>query len=272
MAMTRTAKGTAAAKGTGTTLTVANVAMTAGNALIVGVGFDDSEGKPLSVFWGPRRLREKAYRHNTATGICVGIYVAREVNKTATRDVVVTWTGDIGKRAMFATEISEPGLLGLFPDGSSTRINDTDTTSPGTGQTSALNSTVSYAIGAFVAEGPSSDVVTVPEIEDNDTWQTASLGQRDGTVGAPPVSNIAIQETFLELSYDTSTRARITNDAARQWVSAIHTLGKSPWCQGHNSRVIRPRDDVDNYWMCEASNLSGDREPCVIVDATVTVT
>jgi hypothetical protein len=38
------------------------------------------------------------------------------------------------------------------------------------------------------------------------------------------------------------------------------------WCTVHESKVIRPDDDPDDYWLCEASNLTGDREPCVIVE------
>lgn len=45
---------------------------------------------------------------------------------------------------------------------------------------------------------------------------------------------------------------------------------KIRWCQRHESVVFRPADDPDDYWLCEASNLSGNTDPCEVVDAEVT--
>lgn len=43
------------------------------------------------------------------------------------------------------------------------------------------------------------------------------------------------------------------------------------WCLTHDSPIIRdPDTDPDDYWLCAASNLSGDQEPCDVCEAEVT--
>lgn len=46
---------------------------------------------------------------------------------------------------------------------------------------------------------------------------------------------------------------------------------KVRFCLTHESLAFRPEDDPDDFWLCESSNLSGDRRPCEVVDGEVTV-
>ena len=103
---------------------------------------------------------------------------------------------------------------------------------------SALDSDVAMACCFFIAEGPSSDHGSATaQIEDGGTFQTATIGQTAGTAGAPPVSNITIIETFLELTTFNPTRGRLQNATSRNWISmaeliepraARHKLAVSP--------------------------------------------
>lgn len=219
MAVTRTAKGTAKAKASGTSLTVSGVAVTADRALIVGIGYA-GDVAPSSVKWGGRHLRRKAHHYASNPDLSVVVYIARRINKTGTRDIVATWPTSIGKRVMFVTELDTE----LRIDQTSTKKEGTATAAPATGQTALLATAADFAIGAFVSEGPSSDAAGTAQIEDDDSWQSATSGQRDGTAGAPPLSNITIQETFLELTSTATTRARLQNAGSRKWVNAIITL------------------------------------------------
>jgi len=43
------------------------------------------------------------------------------------------------------------------------------------------------------------------------------------------------------------------------------------WCTVHSSQVIRdPETDPDTYWLCESSNLTGDKQDCEVVEAEIT--
>lgn len=224
MAATRTAQGTAQDKTSGATLTVSAVSVSYGEAFIVGLGYDNAQGHPTSVAWGNRLMRRKVARDNATTGIAMSVWVIPFVKKAGqTKDVVATWPAPIGKRAMFVTSIEGSNRPGIRAGNNE----PTDTGTPSTGTTDPLVSADSFALCAFVSEGPSSDAAGTPEIQDGGVFQSATAGQRDGTTGAPPISNITIQETYLDLTQADATRGRLQGATSRQWSSGIVVFSDS---------------------------------------------
>lgn len=212
MAITRTAKGTASAKASGTTLTVADVALTAGQTLIVGVAFDNSQGEPVVT------LRNKelhvvagSKQANAGTGFSVMLF-RKIVHKTGTRDVTATWGAAIGARAMFVTAVDEASIKDV---GQKNEQDGTGAPATGTAVTSTAADTISVA--AFASVGPSSDTAGT-------AGAGHTLGQRVGTTGAPPVSNVTIQETFEILSATGNIRATLSGATSRDWASTIVAL------------------------------------------------
>jgi len=217
---TRTARGTAAAKASGATLTIPAVTIPAGNALIVGLGYDNAQGAPVSVTHAGRILRRKLQRNDATNGFHMSMWLKGGYNKKQTGDIVATWAAAIGKRAMYASSLNNEA----FEDDASAAVQAL-TTSPGTGLTGALDRPNGFVFTCFVAEGPSSDHESATaEIEDGGFWTTAFIGQKAGTVGPPPISNITVIETYLEISDQDPTRARLQNATERNWVSGLVVL------------------------------------------------
>ena len=216
------AKGTATGKGSGaTTLQVNSVAMTKDDMMVVCVAYDDVQGHPTSVKWGNRDLKRRVARDPADPDIGMSIWTAGRIHRTDTKNVVVTWAGTVVERAMVVTSLS-----GVNKVSSKTGKNETVATgSPTIGDTAALDSTSDFALAYFCMEGPqSNDTVGTLEVKDAGTFTTATTGQRAGTVGAPPVSNVGIQELYLQLTSCVATNARITGATARKWVCGFLTL------------------------------------------------
>jgi hypothetical protein len=90
---------------------------------------------------------------------------------------------------------------------------------------SGLDSDDALGLCFFISEGPSSDHDGVTaQIEDGGTLQTATIGQKAGTVGAPPVSNITIIETSLNLTSHNPTRGRLQGATSRNWINLMLVL------------------------------------------------
>ena len=205
---TRTAKGTAKLKASGTTLTLASVSANAGDALIVCVGCQQ-QNAPASVTWGSRELTRSAFVPNSTSGHASGIWIARSLVNTATRDIVATWASAIGARALFAFTLSEGHIRDQFATATQTA-----STAPSAGPTSVLGEFNDFAIGILCAEGPSSD--TAP------TASGWTAGQSDGTLGAPPISNITIHEFYKQISGDDSAVTLSgTGATARDWANCV---------------------------------------------------
>lgn len=208
MAITRTAKGTAQSKAANTTLQISNVALNAGDLLIVGLGYE-TDFALNDVQWGSRSLNIVANSGATQGDTRVRLYRAR-VRDTATRNIVATWAGNISARAMFATAITEASVK----DVGSTATFASGTTAPNTG--TAVTSTVAdtISIAAFVSGGPSTD--TAGTAGDGHT-----LGQRVGTTGGAAGTNVTIQETFEILSATGDVRASLSGATGRIWACSI---------------------------------------------------
>lgn len=208
MAITRTAKGTNADKTAGTTLTVAGVSMTAGDLIVVGTGYETDAGI-TSVNWGNSRDFKLVAQSGVTQGDTRNRLYRLRAKRTATRDVDITWAGTMSARAMFVSSLTDVGRKDVGQTNTQTA-----TGSPATG--SAVTSTVAdtISIASFVSLGPL-----------NDTPGTAgvghTLGQRDGTNGAPPTSNVTIQETYEILSATGNVRATLSGATARDWANTI---------------------------------------------------
>jgi len=205
VAITRTALGTASSKAATTSLTLTNVTLDEGDFLVVGVAYE-TDAAIDSVKWGGKELRLS--KGQTQGDTRVRLYQKR-IRKSATKDITITWAANMSARAMFAVKLTEVGRKDVEQGNSQTA-----TTSPATG--SAVTSTVAdtISIAAFASLGPSGD-----------TPGTAgaghTLGQRDGTTGAPPASNVTIQETYEILSATGNVRATMTGATSRDWANVI---------------------------------------------------
>lgn len=208
MAITRTAKGTAQSKAANTTLTISSVSLTAGDLLVVGIGYE-TDFALNTVEWGARDLKLTADSAATQGDTRVRIYRVR-VKNTDTRDLTATWAGNMSARCMFATAVTETSKK----DVGSTATFAAGTTAPNTG--TAVTSTVAdtISIAAFVSGGPSGD--TAGTAGDGHT-----LGQRVGTTGGGAASNVTIQETFEILSATGNVRASLTGATGRIWACSI---------------------------------------------------
>lgn len=225
---TRTAKGVANTKASGATLTISDVALASSAALVVALGYDDAQGHPTSVRWGNRNLRSRLSRDPAGYDIAMSIWTIGSVKNAGTKDIVATWSGAIVERAMIATQLQGVNHI-------DERVGNNDssaTTTPTTGLTGVLASLFDYALAFFVSEGPRiADSAISVTIDDAGEPVTATLGQRAGTNGAPPASNVTIQEAYLELTSPFSTQGDLIASDARLWVSGIITMDPLQWYQ-----------------------------------------
>ena len=237
MAVTRIAKGTGSSKTNGATLTLSDISLDHGAMLVVGLGYDDAQGHPTSVTWGNRQLVRKTNRNPGGYDIAMSMWVIPYVKKPNTRDLVATWAAAIDERAMFATQLMGAGRI-------DDRMGNNDavgTAAPGTTATVTLTTDQDFALCAFVSQGPSRDAPGTAEIKDAGSFVVATSGQRAGTAGAPPLSNVTIQETYLHLTATDATEGRLQDATARLWVSAILAVRISEF----TSRGISPSDLIN---------------------------
>jgi len=216
MSITRTAKGVANSKTSGTTLTISSVALVKGSMLEVALGYDDVNGHPTSVKWGNRLLNNKVSRDSVGIDIALSVWVLPSVKNGSTRDIVATWSGSIVERTMVASQLVGANRIDKKA-GNSDKVGTTD---PVTGTTATLSTDAGFATCYFVAQGPASDAIGIAQIRDATVLAAATIGQRSGTVGAPPVSNVTITEAFLELTTDDPTDGTL-NATSRLWESVI---------------------------------------------------
>lgn len=210
--ITRTALGTATSKTSGTTLALASVAMKSGASLVVGVAYDTGQGAPV-VTWGNRTLSQIVTR--SQSGAATALFLLRHINEDRTRTITCAWSGAITAKAMFATQVQ--GVKIQDVDAGAAEASTADPTT-GTAATSTQPDTIQIA--AFGSQGPSTD--TLGTIGEGHT-----AGQRAGTTGAPPASNVTIQETYEILTATGDVRATQTTATARTWANVILAIKES---------------------------------------------
>lgn len=205
---TRTAKGSAKLKASGTTLTLASVSLIAGHSLIVGVGFQTTN-LPTSVKWGNRTLSKVGHRLHSTPNFAAAIYHARRIRDTATRDIVATWGTSITARTLLAMTLDSPHVKDDIA-----RNIQTGSTAPTVGPTAELERSDEFAFGVLCSEGPSSD--TAPTL--SGSW---TAGQRVGTTGSPPASNCTLLEGYQQLTSSPAVTLSGIGATSRDWVNIV---------------------------------------------------
>lgn len=216
------AKGENAEKASGSTLTVADVSLNSDAQLTVALGYDDAQGHPTSVKWGSNRLlKSRVSRDPAAAGKAMSVWTAGSVRDTATKDIVATWSSNITDRTMLVTSLEGVNKINEKAGNNETVA----TTGPVTGATASLKAANDFVLCYFMSEGPdTNDTPGTAEIKDGGTFVAATLGQRNGTNGAPAANRVNIQETYLQLTGCEATEGRLVGATSRLWANAIITL------------------------------------------------
>ena len=215
---TRTAKGTTQSKTSSTTLTLSNVACISGDALIVMVG-NQTTNVPTSVAWGNRELVLSRQRTNITSAHVGSVWIARNIVNTDTRNLVVTWGTAIVAKCMAAITLDSGHVRDQYA--SNTQLASTAPTTTATPVQTEIND---FAVGILVSEGPLTNDVA-PTLAAG--WST---GQRIGTNGAPPVSNVTLIEGYKQLTDATAQTLSGTGATARDWTNVLITY--RPLSQG----------------------------------------
>lgn len=182
MAQTRTAKGTIASKTSGTTLTIPNISMIGGDAIIIAVGWDSSvSANPGSVQYAGRDL-DFVEGKTTGTWRC-RVY-QKLVYNTKTRDAEVIWPTANTTKVMIATSIHQASKWNLTGDNENLA-----NTASHTGLAVAIDHINTLHMGFHMTNGPSGDLIGT-----SSTGHT--LGQRVGTTGDADTTNVTLQETY----------------------------------------------------------------------------
>jgi len=211
----RTGKGTAATKSSGRTLTVTGVSVTPGSTLVVGIAWEnDNAGEKPTLTRGNKDFKYVSGSEQQQGDTLVRFYKKR-IKKGGSKDIVATWPTALTARAMFLTEITEASAKDVQQSNG-----NASGTSPATGP--AVTSTVAdtISIAAFASLGPTNDAAAT-------AGAGHTLGQRVGTSGAPPLSNITLQETYEILSATGNIRATLSLTTAREVAATIVAFAAS---------------------------------------------
>lgn len=215
MAQTRTAKGTAIAKASGTTLTIPNISMVGGDTLTVAVGYQSTDNAAPSVLdYGGNDLTNDLMEGKTFTtgGFRMRVY-STIIQNTKTRDLELEFTNATAARAMIALSSTQTGKVNITNDNEN--IASTLST---TGGALPLDHISTMNIAFHMTNGPAGDA-----IGSSSTGHT--LGQRTGTTGDTDTSNITIQETYKIITAATvQDESIITGDSYQ-----IKTVGTTNW-------------------------------------------
>lgn len=235
----RTAKGTAISKVSGTTLSLASVFIKSGASLVVGVAYDAGQGAPV-VTWGNRVLSQIVTR--SQSGAATALFLLRHINEDRTRTITCTWSGAIVAKAMFVTQVQ-----GVKIQDVSTGAAEASTGSPTTGTAVTSTEPDTIQIAAMGSQGPPSDAAgTIAEGH--------TSGQRAGTTGAPPASNITIHETYEILSATGDVRSTKSGATARTWANVILAIKESL----RRSQGIGPSDQQPVEAIFEIAGLDAN--------------
>ena len=212
MAITRTAKGTAASKaGADPWTALTSITMTTGDTIVVGVVVNNGISV-AGVTWNGTSLGLDA--ETAVFGVCIG-YVFSLANVTGgTGDIVVDFGTSPDSTALFALSLS-----GIATASHVDRTTDATGASdaPSSGATAATTQNDEFLLGAVFTRGPSTDTAG--------TWggDTTTTGQRVGTTGASANSNATASEGY-DLQVATGTRtASKSGITSRSWGAAIVT-------------------------------------------------
>ena len=227
---TRTARGTAQLKASGTTLTVASFTLTKDHSLQVGIGCENSAGPPTSVTMNGRPLKRKENVNNALGSLNCSMWIKARAAVNQTGTLVATWSSAINARAMFASTLNAPMRIDETISAA-----DAPTTTPSTGTSAAFATATDFAICAFASKGPSGDTAATGQLIGG---TTATLGQRIGTTGAAATTNVTIQETYLQLASASAAAGTLSGVTSRRWANGLITVRPTI----ENRAAISPTD------------------------------
>lgn len=209
MALTRTLKGSAADKASGTSLAINDVSMNAGDLLVLILSFETESTLVSAPKYGKKEMRYIENSGATQGDTRVRFYRFR-VRKTSTRNIVVTWNAAVTARAMIALSLTNVGKANVL----STNTHATDTGSPNSGTAVTTTIADTLHIAAFASLGGTPDTIGT-------AGNGHTLGARVGTSGPPVESNVTLQETHEILTATGDCRASLTGATARKWAVSI---------------------------------------------------
>lgn len=215
MAVTRTARGTATSKTSGTTLQIAAQSLNARDLLVVFLAYDDATLD--SVFWGTQQMT----LGDAVLGNGVRTRLAWcEADATASRTITATWSAAITAKAMvaesFRSSVTTAGWV-WNPDANAT--NTGNGTAASTAATGAIvGGTESVRVGVVGTEGPSGDTAG--------TWvEPVTAGQRVGTTGSSAATNVTTSSAYsIAPTAASTTGLSKTGMTSRDWGAAIRSF------------------------------------------------
>jgi hypothetical protein len=212
MAVTRTARGSATSKTSGSTLQIAAQSLTAGHLLVVYLAYDDQT--LTSVFWGTQQLT----LGDAVLGAGVRTRIAWCVaDATASRTITATWAAPLVAKAMVADSFSSSvaGMIPLTRDTFNATNAGTGTTASTAAMGAIVGGTESVTVGVVGTEGPSGD--TAGTFAEPNT-----AGQRVGTTGNPAAGNVTVSSAYrLGPTAGTTPALSKTGMTSRDWGAAI---------------------------------------------------
>lgn len=211
----RTAKGIIKTKASGTTLTLGSVSLTKNHSIFAIVGFKGTD-LPSSVKAGTKNLAKVIHRIDAGKGFGAAIYYKRIIRNGNTRDIVATWASSIAAKVMAVITVSEPLI---FFEGAG---NIQNTASPTTSQAASdLPVHNCFHLGGFLSEGPGSDAAPTLSVD----W---TAGQRDGTTGSPPASNLTLMEGYKTGRCIDAEEMDSSGSASRDFCNVLATFKPCP--------------------------------------------
>jgi rubrerythrin len=213
MAIAYTEKGTDDDKSSGLTLAVNSVQLDASSApvaLLAYLAYDDGDGHPV-VEWGQQDLMPR--QRTSGNGLTLAMYKMVKKRGDNTNACIATWdTTAPTAKTMILIEAAEATKIDR--KGGNAQAAETD---PGSGKEQNTTFDDELFIAAFASEGPPSDT--------RGTFQNGfTAGQRVGTSGAPPISNITLDTGYKIVTAKETTRARKTGATERDHVTLLTML------------------------------------------------
>jgi len=223
-----TAKGTAQAKTTGTTLTLANVTLAEGASLIVSAGYYGSLQYITDIKWGAVDLAQAAYHSTLNGGVYSEIWLLHAVT-AGTHDIVITWDSNLTARSMTAEQVT--GLTATPEDTAAwAGVDDGGpSTAPDSGAGAETLAPSSLLYGSVLTSGPVEDTAG--------SWGGSfTASQRDGTTGSVATSNVVISTGYRITSAVGTYAAAKSGCTSRYWTAAIIVL------RGPTETVVDPAE------------------------------
>ena len=215
MAVTRTARGSATSKTSGSTLQITAQSLNIRDLLVVYLAYDDQTLD--SVFWGTQgmTLGDAVLGNGVRTRLAWC-----EADATASRTITATWAGALTAKAMaadsFRSSVTTAGWAWTADENATDVGVGTAASTPAT--LPIVGGTESVRVGVVGTEGPSGDTAG--------TWvEPNTAGLRVGTTGNPAASNVTVSAAYrLAPVAGSTTGLSKTGMTSRDWGAGIRAF------------------------------------------------